>query len=78
MYRDSERFGKQQHNLVSQSKLFDTIFRHSIEISENDLPNAKNSYYLTTMNSDFELRYRSAELGLVHMEFHVVIIIVMT
>ena len=35
LYRDSE------NNLVSQSKLFDTIVRHSIEISD-DHPNAKN------------------------------------
>ena len=27
-----------------------------IEISENDLPNAKSHYYLTTTNSDFGLR----------------------
>ena len=45
LYRDPEIFGKEQNDLVSQSKLFDTIVCHSIEISENDLPNAKNCYY---------------------------------
>ena len=36
LYRQSEK-----NNLVSQSKLFDTIVRRSIEISD-DHPNAKN------------------------------------
>ena len=35
------RFGKEPIYLVSQSKLFDAIVRHSIEISD-DHPNAKN------------------------------------
>ena len=30
-------FGKEQNNLVSQSKLFDTIVRHNIKISEDHL-----------------------------------------
>ena len=30
-------FGKEQNNLVGQSKLMDTIVRHSIEISEHDV-----------------------------------------
>ena len=35
-------FGKEQNNVVSQSKLFDTIARHSIEISENDVMTYQN------------------------------------
>ena len=30
-------FGKEPNNLVSQSKLFDTIVRHGVKISENDV-----------------------------------------
>ena len=36
LYRDSE-FGKEQNNLVSQSKPFDTIVRHIVEISGHDV-----------------------------------------
>ena len=56
-------FGKEQNNLVSQSKLFKTIWHDSLPNYwdqwqwRHDIPN-----YLTTMNNDFELHYRWAEL----------------
>ena len=53
-------FGKEQNDLVSQSNLFDTILRHSIEISD-DHPNAK-IYLPSPINNDFEFHYRWAEL----------------
>ena len=51
-------FGKEQNNLVSQSKLFYTIVRHSFEISvrmTSDVPNAK-ILLPSPMSNDFELR----------------------
>ena len=54
-------FGKEQINLVSQSKLFDTIVRHFVEIKENEVITyltlkILSPYYLTTMSNDFEVR----------------------
>ena len=48
-------FGKEPNNLDSQSKLFDAIVRHSVEISENDVMayltlKLLSSYYLTAMH----------------------------
>ena len=50
-------FRKEQNYLVSQSKLFNTIVRHSIVISDGDVMSI-----LTTINNDFELCYSLAEL----------------
>ena len=36
LYRDTD-YGKEQNILVSQSKPFDTIVRHIVEISEHDV-----------------------------------------
>ena len=51
-------FGKEPNNLVSQSKLFDIIVRHSVEISENDVMayltlKLLSPYYLTTMHEQW-------------------------
>ena len=48
-------FGKEQNNLVSQTKLFDTIARQSIEISEDDVMIYLTLKILSNMNNDFEL-----------------------
>ena len=48
LYRDLEK----NKIIVSQSKLFDTIVRHSIEMSDDHPNEMLSPYYPTTINND--------------------------